>query len=353
MLWAVIMAGGSGTRFWPESRKNKPKQFLKIFGHKTLLEQTADRVRPLIDRRRILVVTQASNVPLVVKLLKIPASQVIGEPVGRNTAPCAALAAAVALRRDPEAVLAILPSDHRIDDESAYRKALRAALEEARARKMPVTFGIRPAYPHTGFGYLEFGRRSGSRNRFAVHVLKRFCEKPGLARARSFVRAGRYYWNSGMFVWRADELLRATREHQPKIHDLAVKIASGELKAGMKKWFSRMPSVSIDYGLMERIREGILAIPGSFGWNDLGGWQVLPEMWTRDAQRNVVRGRAILIDSFDNIVKCDRRLVALVGVRDQVVVDTPDALLVCHRNKTESVRHVVAALEKKKWKEFL
>jgi mannose-1-phosphate guanylyltransferase len=353
MLWAVIMAGGSGTRFWPESRKGRPKQFLKIFGKKTLLEQTADRIKKIIPSERILVVTQQSNVPLVRTLLKINPSHVLGEPVGRNTAPCAVLAASLAHLQDPGAVLAILPADHRIERENVYRQALKTAGEVAAKEGLPVTFGIKPAYAHTGFGYLEFGPVFKRGGEFPVYRLKRFCEKPDAARAKVFVKAGRYYWNSGMFIWRADALLETCRRHQPLIYRLAQKIIGGPFESQMKRRFRAMPNLSIDYGLMEKLSGKILAIPADFGWNDLGGWQVIPEMWSEDQDGNVALGRNILIDSRNNIVKSGKRLLALIGVRDFVIVDTEDALLVCHRKKTESVKQVVEALEKKKWKEFL
>jgi mannose-1-phosphate guanylyltransferase len=353
MLWAVIMAGGSGTRFWPESRKSRPKQFLRIFGKKTLLEQTVDRLKSVVPRERIIVVTQQSNVALVCQLANIPPSHVIGEPVGRNTAPCAVLAASLASLQDPEAVLAILPADHRIEKETLYRRALKAAGVVAAKEKLPVTFGIKPAYPHTGFGYLEFDPVSKRCCGFQVHRLKRFCEKPDLSQAKAFLKTKRHYWNSGMFIWRADALLEAARTCQPKIYRLSCKIINGPLKKGLAKYFPKMPSISIDYGLMEKLRGKILAIPIDFGWNDLGGWQVIPEMWSKDRDGNVVRGRSVLIESAGNIVKSDKRLLALVGVRDFVVVDTDDALLICHRKRTESVRDVVEMLKKKKWKEFL
>lgn len=353
MLWAVIMAGGSGTRFWPESRRQKPKQFLKIFGHKTLLEQTVDRLRGLIPPSRILVVTQKTNVKLVRSLLKIPAYQVIGEPVGRNTAPCAALAASIARMEDPDAVLAILPADHRIDKPAVFRKALRIAGEIAAKEKLPVTFGIKPTYPHTGFGYLELGSALKRKGGLTIYQLKCFHEKPDYSQAKSFLKAKRFLWNSGMFVWRAESLLEATEHYQPRIETLLYHIVRGPLKVQMNRWFHKMPNVSIDYGLMEPLGKKILAIPADFKWNDLGGWQVIPEMWAQDKQGNVARGKVILMESSGNVVKGEKRLLALVGVRDLVVVDTKDALLICHRKKTETVRGVVAALKRKKWEEYL
>jgi mannose-1-phosphate guanylyltransferase len=353
MLWAVIMAGGEGTRFWPESRRRRPKQFLKIFGRKTLLEQTVDRLKGVVPSGRVIVVTQKANVKLVRSLLKIPSWQIIGEPVGRNTAPCAALAASIALMEDPCAVLAILPADHRIEKPAVFRRALRAAGDIAESEKLPVTFGIKPTYPHTGFGYLELGPSVGRRAGFPVHQLKRFREKPDYTQAKIFLKSKRFLWNSGMFIWRADALTEAARRYQPGIYRCLTRILKGPLKAQMGRWFPDMPNVSIDYGLMERLGGRILAIPADFKWNDLGGWQVIPEMWKHDRQGNVARGKILLMESCGNVVKGDKRLLALVGVRDLVVVDTPDALLICHRKKTEKVRGVVAALKRRGYEEHL
>jgi len=353
MLWAVIMAGGSGTRFWPESRALRPKQLLQIFGKKTLLEQTVDRIRPLIPKERILIVTNQSYAGLIQRIVKLPAKQIIGEPVGRNTAPCAVLAAQMAFRKDPKAVLAILPSDHRIAKEGEFRKALKAAAGIATEGELPVTFGIRPHYPHTGFGYLELGQKMKSKTSFSAYRLKRFCEKPNLKKAKMFLRSKRYLWNSGMFVWKADSLLEAARNHQPKIIKLAEKIASKFSRAAIKRVFPQMPDVSIDFGLMEYLKGKIIAIPIDIGWNDLGGWQVVSEIWPQDSQGNIICGKPILINSQNSIVRAGKRLIALVGMSDCVIVDSDDALLICHRHQTEAVRHVVQELKKRKKRELL
>ncbi len=353
-LWAVIMAGGSGTRFWPESRRKNPKQFLKIFGKTTLLEQTVNRLGNVIPPSRVLVVTQDDKVSLCRKLLPlVPRNQIFGEPVGRNTAPCAALGAALVLKKDPEAVIALLPADHLIAKEMLFRQALILAENLAQKEKYPVTFGIKPVFPHTGYGYLELDRFFQKRKTFPVYRLKCFHEKPDIKRATAFFRSGRFLWNSGMFVWRAEEVIKATDRYLPQAGRIIKKIMVVGLEKGMKKFYAAMPNISIDYGLMEKMRGRILAIPLDLGWNDVGGWQSLADLWPKDQKRNVAIGKTLLIHSEGNIIKGNKRLVALLGIKDCVVVDTPDALLVCPRHKTESIRQIVAELRKRKWEQYL
>lgn len=348
MLWSLIMAGGSGTRFWPESRSHKPKQFLSIFGKKTLIEQTLDRIHPAIPSSRVLVITNKKYTSQVKKLLKISNSQIIGEPVGRNTAPCAVLAAAYFLRKDSQAVIAILPSDHRIAKEPLFKKALNAAAKLAAEKSLPVTFGIRPSFANTGYGYLEMGAVYAKNGIFSSYRLKKFHEKPDAAKAKKFYESGKFLWNSGMFVWRADALLEAAKKYLPESYRIANQILDAGMEKGLKNLYSKMPNISIDYGLMEKLAEGILTIPVDIGWHDLGGWLAFEHFWEKDADGNSVQGKAVLVGSKNNIVKSEKRLVAMIGVHDFVVVDTEDALLVCPKSKSEEIRHLVQALKDRK-----
>jgi mannose-1-phosphate guanylyltransferase len=354
MLWAVIMAGGSGTRFWPESRRKNPKQFLRIFGKRTLLEETTARLGKAVPPSRIIVVAQNEKVSQVRRLLKaVPPRQIFGEPVGRNTAPCAVLAAAIVSEKDSEAVVALLPADHSIKNVLLFQKALKAAYEIAQREKYPVTFGIKPAFPHTGYGYLELNRLVQRDGRFLVYRLKRFHEKPDLKKAAAFFHWGRFLWNSGMFVWRADELLRAAEAYLPEAYRLIHKMMAHGIEKGMRRFYRDMPNISIDYGLMEKMRGKILTIPVELGWNDVGGWNSLAELRSHDKNQNVTVGKVLLIESTGNIVKANDRLIALVGMKDHVVIDTRDALLVCPRQKTESIRKVVEELKNRKWTKYL
>ena len=352
--WAVIMAGGSGTRFWPESRRDRAKQFLNLFGPHTLLEQTFDRIKKFVPASRILVFTAQDKAASTARLLRIPKSQVIGEPVGRNTAPCAAWAASLILKKDPSAVLGIFPADHFIKDERSFVKALRVAYEQADRTGMPVTLGIKPDQPHTGYGYLEMGGKKTAVRGAAVFFLKRFHEKPKLTTAKKYFRSGKFLWNAGIFVWRADCLLETTRRSLPAVFQAVIKIAAGDVSAGaLKKLFSRVPSISIDYGLMEKLSGGILTIPVAMGWSDVGSWAALKGLLPVDRSGNVSVGNNVLVNSSGNVVKGAGRLIATVGLKDHVVVDTGDAILVCPMHETESIRQIVTELQKNKMHHLL
>lgn len=352
--WAVIMAGGSGTRFWPESRKHRAKQFLNLFGRKTLIEQTFDRVKKVIPPSRILVFTALDKAASTAKLLRIPRSQVIGEPIGRNTAPCAAWAASLILRKDPSAVLGIFPADHFIENETAFAKVLRVAYEQADETGMPVTLGIKPDQPHTGYGYLEMAEKSAVVRGTQVFFLKCFHEKPKLVLAQKYFRSKKFLWNAGIFIWRADCLLETTRRELPAVFNKVVKIAAGGISAAtVKKLFAKVPNISIDYGLMEKLSGGILTIPVAIGWNDVGSWATLGGLLSVDRSGNLSIGNNILVESTGNIVKGAGRLIATVGLKNHVVVDTGDAVLVCPLSETESIRKIVIELQKRNMHHFL
>jgi mannose-1-phosphate guanylyltransferase len=354
MNWAVIMAGGSGTRFWPESRKHRAKQFLGLFGPKTLLEQTFDRVKKVIPPSRILVFTALDKAASTAKLLHIPRSQVIGEPAGRNTAPCAAWAASLVLKKDSSAVLGIFPADHFIKDENTFAKVLRIAFGQADESGMPVTLGIKPDQPHTGYGYFEIAEKKATVRGMPVFFLKCFHEKPELARARAYFRSKKFLWNAGIFIWRADCLLETTRRELPAVFKTAVKIAAGGMSAAaVKKLFTKVPNISIDYGLMEKLSGGILTIPVSMGWSDVGSWATLRGLLPVDRGGNLSIGNNILVESSGNVVKGTGRLIATVGLKDHVVVDTGDAVLVCPVSETESIRKIVVELQKRNMHRFL
>jgi len=352
MLWAVIMAGGQGTRFWPESRRAKPKQVLKLFGSKTLLEETLERIQTLIPADRVLIVTQEDKIALARKIAG-RSVQVIGEPVGRNTAPCLILAAAWIMKKDPEAVIAVLPSDHLITNKKIFRKALTAAARAAEAKRLPVTFGIRPGYAATGYGYLEMKRESERIAGFSLHPLKRFHEKPALKTAQRFVKAGNFLWNSGMFVWKAREVLNAASLYLPETYALALKIVKGGLQKNMRSHFKRMPAISIDYGLMEKMTGRILCIPVDFGWSDVGSWKAIADLLPRDKGGNAVSGEIILYRSSNNFIKSGERLIACVGVRDLIIVDSVDSLLICGKDESENIRSVIEELERRGRKDLL
>ncbi len=354
MLWAVVMAGGFGTRFWPESRRKAPKQFLHFFSQKTLLEETVERLQGVIPPSRVFVITQQDKVSLCRKLLKkVPASHIIGEPIGRNTAPCAAIAAALAAKKDPNAIIALLPADHRIEKKVKFQKALKAAESVAAKSDYPVTFGIKPSFPHTGYGYLELNKQTQKKNGLSFWQLKRFREKPALVQAKKFCRSKKFLWNSGMFVWKCEGLLKAVNQYLPKVAKVTEQIVARDFKRGMKRYFKNMPSISIDYGLMEKLKGKILTCPVDIGWNDLGGWKSLEDLCKADNLGNIAFGDSLVIGSTGNIIRSKKRLVAMVGVKDHIVVDTDDAVLICHKDSTESIREIVAQLKKSKLNQYL
>lgn len=343
---AVIMAGGSGTRFWPLSRAARPKQLLALGpSDRSLLGATVDRLAPIIPQDRVVVVTNARIAEAVAADLPgVPRTNVLAEPEGRNTAPCIGWAAVRALHADPDATLVVLPSDHHIEDEPRFLAVLERAIAAASDGAL-VTCGIEPTRPETGYGYLEVGEPLAHGARRCV----RFVEKPDRARAEEFLASGRYLWNSGLFVFRARAILDAIRTCLPELGDQLDQLA-GALRDGREadciaELYPRMPSISIDHGVMERAAD-VAVVPGSFGWSDLGSYETAWELSPKDADGNSVRDDSgILVDARRNFVRApEGKLVALIGVEDLVVVDTGDALLVMPRDRSQDVRKVVDAL---------
>jgi mannose-1-phosphate guanylyltransferase len=355
--YAVVMAGGAGTRFWPLSRRRRPKQFLPIAAGRTMIEETVERLRPALPDRRILTISDAAQARAIRRLVPgLPAGNALVEPAGRNTAGSLILATATVLLRDPKAVVFALPADHIIANGALFLKKLRAAAEAAAGDEVIVTFGIPPTYPATGFGYIQFSGRSRrliGRERF--YPVLRFKEKPALARARAFLREGRHYWNSGMFIWRADVFGRKLEKHAPEFYPYWVRTLGALEKhdrRAIDAVFREIPAMSIDYALMERA-EGVLMNPGTFGWSDVGSWVALADIWPKDRAGHAVRGEGIFVDSRDCLVYSPKKLTAVVGLKDIIVVDTPDALLVCHKDSDQKVRDVIEILRKGGRKKYL
>ncbi|MCC6408960.1 MAG: mannose-1-phosphate guanylyltransferase [Planctomycetes bacterium] len=351
-LYAVLMAGGSGTRFWPASRRAWPKQFLTIAGERSMIAETWARLDGLIPPARRLVVTAASQEQLVRDALpELAPENLVLEPVGRNTGPCIALASSVIARRAPDSVQVILPADHVIRPAESFRATLAAAAEEARASGALVTLGIRPTYPATGFGYIEAAEETGRRAGHAVRRVARFVEKPPRAKAEEFLKTGRFCWNSGLFVWRTDAIERAVSEFMPAVRDALDRMSRGE---SLDALYRALTPVAIDVAVMERASERrMLAI--DYEWNDVGSWDALAAVNPADAHGNVAVGGAAVVseDAHGCIVHAPAgQVVALIGVKDLVVVHAHGATLVVPKERAQDVKKIVERLEKERG-EFL
>lgn len=345
-IYPVIMAGGSGTRFWPLSRKSRPKQFLSLTGDKPLLTLTAERVRPLAAPKRIFVVCGKAHAKAARQLLPdLPAENFLVEPIARNTAPAVGLAAAVVAHEDPQGVMVILPSDQYVRDTVGFRHALKAAAKAAEGGEL-VTIGIKPAHPETGFGYVQQGKLIAE-GALPVREVRRFVEKPNLETAKGYLASGDYLWNAGIFVFRADRILEELEAHLPEtsapLSAIGRAVGTRGFAAALAKNFPLMPAISLDYGVMEKAAR-IAVVPADFGWNDVGSFPALPTVRTPDAYGNVVEGQSVLVDVADSVVLGRDRPLAVVGVKGMVVVDAGDAILVCPKERAQEVRRVVEEL---------
>lgn len=351
------MAGGRGARFWPKSRENMPKHLLGITGKKTIIQETVGRIEPLIPTENVLVVTGATHAGEVMRQLPhLPEKNIIIEPFARNTAPCIGLAAMHIKKRDPEGVMAVLPSDHYIADEEAFRRTLSIAGEMAQRGNHLLTIGIKPTRPETGYGYMERGEPAAIIGGEEIFEVKSFREKPDLKQAEDFLQDGGFFWNSGMFIWKVSAILHEIERYLPDLYRGLREVedalgADGENDI-IYKVYQGLTPVSIDYGVMEKAGETLL-VRGDFGWSDVGSWNALWEVFNKDEDGNAVRGRFIGVDSSNSLVYSPDKLVALVGMRDIVVVVTDDSLLICRRQSSQDVKKIVEILKEKNMKEYL
>lgn len=358
-MYAVIMAGGKGTRFWPKSRERMPKHLLDIVSERTIIQETIDRILPLIPAENILIVTGLSHADELMKQApQIPEENIIIEPVGRNTAPCIGLAALHIKRKSPDAVMVVLPADHLINDAAQFRHLLSIAAEMAGCGDCLLTIGIKPTSPETGYGYIEQGALNATVKGEDIYEVKSVREKPALEQAKAFLEKGGFYWNSGMFIWRVDAILRAIEQWLPDIHEgllrIEKSIGTDREKEIVDRVYRDIKPVSIDYGVMEKA-DNVLLIRGAFGWSDMGSWDSLWEVSEKDENGNAahVSGLFVGVEAKNTLIHSPRKLVALVGVEDLIVVETEDSLLICKRGRSQDVKKVVESLEVKNMKEYL
>ncbi len=352
------MAGGVGSRFWPMSRKDTPKQFIRVVDEHTLIQNTLSRLQGLIPPERCFVVTNERYVKQTAdQLPAIPAENILAEPFARNTGPCIAYAAYRIQQLDPNATMVVLPADHVIQNVRQFHEVLEKSVEAAKREGALVTIGIKPTYPATGYGYIQFDSTGGNGND-DVHVypVKTFAEKPGLATAERFIDSGDFLWNSGMFIWRVDSIIDAFAKYLSDVTDAFEEIkdelgTAGEA-AAVRSAYTSCPNISIDYGVMER-SPNVFVVPGEFDWNDVGDWKAVYNLHDKNKNGNLILGNAIAQDATNCMIQANDRLIVVVGMDDVIVVDTPDATLICHQDKTQQVKQVVEYLNTENLDTFL
>jgi mannose-1-phosphate guanylyltransferase len=352
--YGLIMAGGRGTRFWPRSRKRNAKQVLRFFGERSLIQQTVDRLKAVIPPENIWIVTNEFLRQEIRKQLpEVPKRQIIAEPAQRNTAPCIALAAQILASADPRAVMGVFPADHLILKEARFRNFVKAAFRAAETNSV-VVLGIQPRWAETGYGYIEFPKSVHPGDGSALAVTS-FREKPDAKTAQGFVEQGHFFWNAGMFFWRASAVLDLMRHHQPKTATLLAGLPSVESKAFTRQLAAVYPlceNISVDYGIIEKAQQVTGLALDDIGWSDVGSWEAVYDLARKDANGNACRNALIAEDSRGNYVDANKT-VALLGVENLVIVDTPDALLVAHRGRAQDVSKIVKRLDGERREELL
>lgn len=357
-MFALVMAGGVGKRFWPKSREKRPKQLLNIVGDRSLLQQTVDRLDSLLSIDQVFVVAKESQKDAILEHLpNLPPSNLIAEPKGKNTAPCIGLGALFMERLDPEAVMVVLPADHLITEDERFVQALRVGAKVAAEQDCLVTLGIEPRYAATGYGYIQYHEKLAEVDGVTLYKVKTFAEKPNRETAERFLSSGDFLWNSGIFIWKCKRILREIEEHLPHLYDglLEIKQALGtpQQEETIRRVYCQIKSISIDYGVMEHA-EDVVVLRGRFGWNDLGTWDEVYNISPKDKDGNVLVGTQLVKDSRDCYVDAPAaKCVALLGVEDLIVVDTEDVLLICPRERAQEVQDLVEMAKRKELTQYI
>jgi mannose-1-phosphate guanylyltransferase len=356
------MAGGAGTRFWPESRADRPKQLLRLAGDESMIQRTVARLGNAVPAERVLILTNSRLVtPIAEQLPRLPHESILAEPCKRDTAPCIGLAAFHLVKRDSDATMAVMPSDHVIQSDEVFQRSILAAAEivEASPARI-VTFGIRPTYAAETFGYIERGPAIAaprSASDIKVYQVARFREKPRAEQAREFLATEKFYWNSGIFVWRAQTILNALATHEPAMHAhlaaIAATIGTAAYPATLEREFAAIQGKSIDYAVMEHARD-VVVIEAPFEWDDVGSWQAIARLSAQDEHGNTIQARHLGLHTTGTLVRSsDDHLIVTLGLADCIVVRTPDATLIARKDDEESIRQVVKLLEERGWREYL
>lgn len=359
-IHAVIMAGGVGTRFWPRSREKSPKQLLEILGKGTMIQNTLKRVESFVHPKNTFVVTNRIQKAMVMKQLEsLPEENILVEPVGRNTAACIGLAALHAKQLDSSAVMVVLPADHIIQNVEEFTRVVKLAAETAYDSKSLLTIGIKPTHPETGYGYIQMFTENGDHNPYlskGVYKVKTFAEKPNVQTAERFLASGDFLWNSGMFIWRVDVILQEIERCLPELFaelkQIEPAIGDPSYQSTLEKVYGMIRGISIDYGVMEKA-ERVYVIPGDFGWSDIGSWDEVYRLSGKDEQGNSFTGKVLQIDTKSSYVYSPEKVVATIGVEDLIVVNTPDALLICKRGRSQDVKEIADYLKRKQMNEYL
>ncbi len=357
-MLTVIMAGGVGERFWPWSRRKRPKQLLDLTGRGSMIDLTVDRLEGLSTPDEILIVTNVEQRDSILAEVsgRVPPENVIGEPVGKNTAPCIGLAALLLRRKHGNQPMLVLPADHLVEPIENFRELVQSAAAYVAEHGALLTFGIKPTRPETGYGYIHAGEALNDNGGAPVFRTLEFLEKPDALTAKKFVESGDYFWNSGMFMWTADVILDEISAHLPDLSAVLDRIeaesGTRQLPEVLKEQYPQAPSISIDYGIMEKAAD-VVVMKAEFDWNDVGSWEFIRDVHDADADGNVTVGDTVMIDAGGNTVVSPDRLVAILGVDDIVVVDGGDSILVCKRDRVQEVKKIVQALHEKKYKNLV
>ncbi len=362
-MHALIIAGGSGKRFWPMSRTKNPKQFLNLFGETSMIQMTYERLTPLVKPENILVITNKEQKALAAQHLpELPDGNIVGEPLSRNTAPCIGLGAMLAALKNPDEVQIVLPADHLIQDVDEFRRILKLGVGLAIEKECLITIGINPTRPETGYGYIQTNPQatpnvlSEKYSNQGVQKVKTFAEKPNLETAKRFLESGDFLWNSGIFIWKTKSILQALDEFVPDLYDSLMNIKNETGKPGFSKAlltaYRQIKSISIDYAVMEK-SDNVFVLKGDFGWSDVGNWEEFYKVNSKDKDGNIILGSGVLRDSSNNLIISDKPFVAGIGLKDMVIVQSNNVLLVCPRDRSQDVKEIVDYLSRQDMNKIL